>query len=560
VAQGGAVPPQSFGILNTRQGVMNSSVSASVLGVGPNWLAATPTSGSSDAASLKVPLVDVAVKLAGLAAGEYYGQVRVTSSTADNSPQLVSVVLKVLPPGSKPPPVVRPTGLIFTSVAGTSPPSSQDVLVSNLTSDVLAFRSGRLTLDGLDWFMVVPPAESVSPAQPTRLVVQTDTTILTPNIRRGVLTLLFDDGNVQTVNLLSVLLGSGGTKGGSSADGCTPGQLLPILTGLPQNFSVVAGWPQRIDVRIVDDCGDPMVRGSVVASFSNGDPPISLAPLGTGDWSGTWYPRNSAGSSTIVTVTAEIPEPKIRAIVQVSGGLQATPNVPVVSQGALVNAASYSPVALVSPGSILAIFGDRLATTLVQASTVPLPTELGGVSVILGGQVLPLLFVSEHQVNAFVPFNATLNAQLPLVVSRGTSYSVPEMLIVAEAQPAIFTTDASGKGQGVIVNGTAVADATNPVRPGDVVVIYATGLGGVSPSVASGAASPVDPLARVVAPVEVRIDGKLARVDFSGLTPFFVGLYQVNAQVPAGISAGATVPVVVTVNGVNSNPAMIVTK
>jgi len=283
--------------------------------------------------------------------------------------------------------------------------------------------------------------------------------------------------------------------------------------------------------------------------------------LGTGDWSGTWYPRNFAGSSTTVTLTAEIPEPKIRAIVQVSGGLQATPNVPVVNQGALVNAASVSPVSLVSPGSILAIFGDKLAATPVRASTVPLPTELGGVSVILGGQVLPLLFVSERQVNAFVPFNAILNAQLPLVVSRGTSYSVPEMLIVAEAQPAIFTLDSSGRGQGVIVrNEEGVADATYPVRPGDEVVIYATGLGGVSPSVVSGAASPLAPLAQVVASVEVRIDGKPARVDFSGLTPFFVGLYQVNAQVPAGVSAGTAVPVVLTVNGVSSNTVTIVTK
>jgi hypothetical protein len=69
VAGGGAVPSQAFGVLNTGKGIMNWSVQASTLSGGP-WLSVTPTSGSSDAGSLKVPLVDVGVNAAGLGAGD----------------------------------------------------------------------------------------------------------------------------------------------------------------------------------------------------------------------------------------------------------------------------------------------------------------------------------------------------------------------------------------------------------------------------------------------------------------------------------------------------------
>src|SRR5262249_10593949 len=131
VVQGGAVPAQNFGILNTAEGVMDWSAAASTLAGGP-WLSVSPNGGSGAAASLDVPLADVNINAAGLAPGEYHGLITVTSSTAANSPQLVSVLLRVLPPGSDPGPVVRPTGLIFTAAAGSGAAGTQEVLVSNL--------------------------------------------------------------------------------------------------------------------------------------------------------------------------------------------------------------------------------------------------------------------------------------------------------------------------------------------------------------------------------------------------------------------------------------------
>jgi hypothetical protein len=73
----------------------------------------SPVSGSSDAASLTVPFVAVAVDGSRLSPGSYNGQVTVTAPDADNSPQVVTVVVNVLPPGSNPGPVIQPTGLVF---------------------------------------------------------------------------------------------------------------------------------------------------------------------------------------------------------------------------------------------------------------------------------------------------------------------------------------------------------------------------------------------------------------------------------------------------------------
>ncbi len=153
VANGGRVPPQTFEVLNSGQGVMEWSVSTSTLSGGPSWLTVSPTNDSTDAASSNIPQLEASIRPEGLAAGEYYGQVQVSSPTADNSPQVVSIVLNVLPAGSNPGPIVRPTGVIFTAEAGETSPGSQNVFVSNLAASPTNFASGRVTFDGVDWFV-----------------------------------------------------------------------------------------------------------------------------------------------------------------------------------------------------------------------------------------------------------------------------------------------------------------------------------------------------------------------------------------------------------------------
>jgi len=190
VSGGGIVPPQTFGILNSGNGVMNWSVS-SATATGVNWLSVTPTSGSTDASSLTVPLVTVSVNPTGLAAGAYSGQIQVKSTTADDSPQFVSVILNLLPGGSNPGPLVLPTGLIFTQAAGGTAAGSQTITLSNLTASQETFTTGTLTNDGDNWFTVTPTTGTATPTQATTLTVSVNSGGLSPAIRQGVLTLLF---------------------------------------------------------------------------------------------------------------------------------------------------------------------------------------------------------------------------------------------------------------------------------------------------------------------------------------------------------------------------------
>jgi uncharacterized protein (TIGR03437 family) len=124
---------------------------------------------------------------------------------------------------------------------------------------------------------------------------------------------------------------------------------------------------------------------------------------------------------------------------------------------------------------------------------------------------------------------------------------------VAAVQPGAYVKN----GNGIIVvyrHGVTpfLASPAKPATAGDTVVIYCTGLGLVAPPVTAGTATPLSPLSKTTNPVTVTIGGLPAKVSFAGLTPTSAGLYNVNAVVPAGITPGPSVPVVLTVAGASS--------
>jgi len=138
-------------------------------------------------------------------------------------------------------------------------------------------------------------------------------------------------------------------------------------------------------------------------------------------------------------------------------------------------------------------------------------------------------------------------------------------VLIGPIAPALFTTNAQGTGQAsALIAGTAsvVAPAgtfpgSRPARPGEFISIYCTGLGDVTNRPGLGSASPTIPLATTLTTPTVTIGGVAATVAFSGLAPGFVGLYQVNVQVPAIAQAGAAIPIILAIGGFTSNPATI---
>jgi minor extracellular serine protease Vpr len=120
----------------------------------------------------------------------------------------------------------------------------------------------------------------------------------------------------------------------------------------------------------------------------------------------------------------------------------------------------------------------------------------------------------------------------------------------------VFTTDSSGHGQGDIYDSESgaqiLADSANPAKSGDTLVVYATGLGAVNPPVAAGMPGPSVSPAKTVNDVSVQIGGVDSKVLFSGLAPGFSGVYQVNVEVPAGLSDSDSTSFVLSVAGQSS--------
>jgi hypothetical protein len=270
---------------------------------------------------------------------------------------------------------------------------------------------------------------------------------------------LATDGSVRTVNIF-YLLATGGVSSTTSgvvhplatSASCTPTKLLPLVTSLGSQFTVPAAWPNTLTVQVVDDCGNPDITGTVTGTFSNGDPPLPLISLKNGEWTGTWQVNNANASLIAITVNADNPSLDISGAVSVSGGLQSSANAPVMRAGGVLNAASYASSAPLSPGAMISIFGSNLANGTSSASTFPLPPQLAGTLVTIGGVAAPLLYAGIGQINAIIPYGLPVNTSTQVIVQQGNAYTTPQPIILAAAAPAIFTQSGAGNGQGTIID------------------------------------------------------------------------------------------------------------
>ena len=255
--------------------------------------------------------------------------------------------------------------------------------------------------------------------------------------------------------------------------------------------------------------------------------------------------------------------PPLEGTQSIGGALQANPTTPAINPGGVVSAAKYANNQPLAPGSFISIYGVHLSAGQNPALSLPLATQLGATQVVLGGRALPLQYTTDGQVNAVVPYDVPPNTTQQLIISNGPELSVPQPVVIAPAQPAVF---AQANGSGVVFDvkpgktAQVLVDAAHPMSAGDAIVIYCAGLGPVNPPVTAGSAAPSAPPAKTTNPVTVTIGGKSAQVFFGGLVGGFAGLYQVNAYVPKGITPGNAVPLIVTVAGFESAPVTVAVK
>jgi uncharacterized protein (TIGR03437 family) len=246
---------------------------------------------------------------------------------------------------------------------------------------------------------------------------------------------------------------------------------------------------------------------------------------------------------------------------------------PAISAGGLVNGATLSPSATLAPGTIATIFGTQLAPEHASA-TVPYPTILGGVSVSVDGIAAPLLFVSPGQINFVVPWEVATQSQANVVVNANGLASNSVSVSVTSTAPGIFTVNAAGQGA-VLIAGTSSLAApegafpgSRPVNRGESIEIFATGLGAVSNQPPDG--QPPSGLATTLQNVAAAVGCTGANgagmcdvtafggsIEFSGLASGFIGLYQVNIQLPAGAMSGPAIALRLSIGEQVSNTVTI---
>jgi uncharacterized protein (TIGR03437 family) len=239
------------------------------------------------------------------------------------------------------------------------------------------------------------------------------------------------------------------------------------------------------------------------------------------------------------------------SIIPLAGPTQAQKPAP--SKGGAVNLASYT--AGVAPNGLLSIFGQNFGTLATPATT-PLPLILGGTCVTLNNVALPLLLTSPTQINAQIP-PGTAAGTYPLVVRSiaNLAESTSENVTVAKYAPAVFV-DSTGQLALFHANGQYV-NTSNPSTRDEPLTMYATGLGATTGgAVTAGNVSPTSPLA-VSAPVLVYFgDPGYSQagviVDWSGLAPGFIGVYQLNLRIPGTHLDGNALPVTISIGGVTS--------
>jgi len=334
---GGAVAVADTSFLVSVSGTAPVAWTAAVL-PGASWLNVATTSGSSTATAPGAVTYSINQSAAAaLAAGAYYGTIRVTSTSVVNSPQDFQVVIDVTAATVKQQPNPTPAGLIFvTSVGRTLAPQTDQVFASSATP--IAYQASTATLDGNSWLSVTPATGTTSASAPAQTSVAVSTGGLAAGIYYGTVSYSLSAAAVRTVNVTLVLEAAGqavpaSTSGptlsspAQTSSSCTPTQIIPTQTGLVSNFASPASWPTPLSVQLNDNCGNSITNGQVVTTFSNGDPPLALGLVNpsSGLYFATWTPRGTASQVTI-TATATAPgfatAPKVMAA---PGVVPATP-------------------------------------------------------------------------------------------------------------------------------------------------------------------------------------------------------------------------------------------
>jgi len=231
---------------------------------------------------------------------------------------------------------------------------------------------------------------------------------------------------------------------------------------------------------------------------------------------------------------------------------------PYYSAASIVNGATQTAETL-APNTIATIYGTNLAWTThsVTASDLnggTLPTSLAGVSVYVNGILSNLFFVSPGQINFLIPYELLAPSATVYVARQGVA-GPPATIQLALTAPGFF----QWSGNFALaehVDGSLISSSA-PARPGEIVVLYAAGLGRTSPDVPSGHVVSTATSILYASQLRILLNGAplpAASIYYAGLAPGYAGLYQINLKLPDALPPDPEIQMVI---GTQASPSTI---
>lgn len=486
---------------------------------GSTWLQVSPTSGTTPT------ILNVTANPAVLTApGVYSGSIIVTS-TLDNSQLTVPVTLTVSGGAL----TASPASLSFTQGSGGAPPPSQQLQLNAIGAVNYVATSNSA------WLSVTPN----SGIAPTTLTVNVNGGTLTTGTYSGNISIT---GGANTVNVPVSLTVST--------------QALPVLNPTNLTFSAAANGPS------------PAPQTVSVSSSGGGEFSFSTAVVTSG---GNWLSAAASSTTTPATVTVSVSSVGLApgtyrgsvAVVPSGGGQSRATEVTLVVS--MATAPSITSVlhgatlrsTVLSPGLILTVKGSGMGPqTGVEAPVSPagaLPFVLGDTRLLFDGVPAALLYVSNAQINAIVPYGVAGRTSTQVQAELAGVRSQAFELRVQDAAPGVFSMDASGAGQAAAFNQNGTLNSPgNPETAGNAVVLYATGEGQTSPAGQDGRVITTD-LRKPLLPVTVTVGGVPVDVLYAGSAPGLVsGALQVNILLNSNVPRGPQQPVEIRVGNIPS--------
>ena len=549
---------QTVEAYNAGDGTLSLSVSSSATWIVPSVGAVRACTTTTAAASC-TPLM-FALNTSSLAASAtpYTGIVTVTSPNTVDAPQTITVT--VLIGGAVPSTVTAyvPPGSV---VSGSYAPSN-----TSIPFTTNSYLSGTVTThDGGNWLkLTLSGAGSVQSTYPYSIVLSPQQTNTAGNTYTG--TIVTSGSTFAPDNKTIAVTMNVTTQPIAQASVSQVSETLAV--GAPVGYGAIQMSNAGQGTLAIS--GATATGSGISASVSGSYVLVAFDPTGlaAGSYTGSVsIASNAANTPTVVPVTFQV---------EAAGA-------PWVYYDGVVDDAVFGGSGFtVAPGDVIALFGDQLSFQApVAGSAPPLAATLGGASVYVNGEQAPLYFSSYGQINFQMPTDIAAgtaqvqvktNGQLSNTVSVKVASRAPRLLLLYGTGGYGAIVDASqGNQYNTLPMPSTISEPgfiTQPASKGDVLTIYAIGLGPTSPTVAAGQPAPAaEPLARLTStPTVVFTTNQIPQVNvyvtpdqvaYAGLSPNYAGLYQVNVAIPQACPSGTVQVSLQFADGTVSNPANI---